>query len=103
MQRSEGWKAGANQTLTPETLSENWTNVQDFECGHPDSPESAEDCLRKYTSISSLESQAKSSPRNISGILSRIKTALAMKTQGTEFSYTPKDVITYSKSRFQRE
>jgi multifunctional beta-oxidation protein len=99
-QRSGGHGFPVDVKLTPEAVLGQWDRITNFDDGRASHPEDTQESLRSIMENFSNRSSGKKSaaPANANQeILSAIEAAKKAKAQGTEFSYTEKDVILYSK------
>jgi len=99
-QRSGGHGFPVDVTLTPEAVLKQWQKILNFDDGRADHPEDGQDGLKSImANMQNKSSGAKSSPKKNEPnqeILSAIESAKKAKAEGTEFTYTERDVILYN-------
>ncbi len=100
-QRTGGHGFPVDVKLTPEAVLAQWERITNFEDGRADYPVDSADGLKSI--MANMENVSKKSkkekkkdPRSNEEILKNQKEALEVKSEGTPFEYSEKDVILYN-------
>ena len=102
-QRTGGHGFPVDVKLTPEAVKGQWERITNFDDGradHPEDPQAGTAAIMKNMSNRKSgppKAAAKKGGEPNKEILANIETAKKAKAQGTEFVYTERDVILYSK------
>lgn len=101
-QRSGGHGFPVDVTLTPEHVLQQWDKIRNFDDGRADHPDDAQAGTQSIMANFSNRSDGgkgasgSSSGKESNSFLDAIKKAQKAEPEGTEFSYTEKDVILYN-------
>lgn len=97
-QRSGGYGFPVDKPLTPEAVLENWDKIVNFDDGRADYPYDNQTGVQRI--MANLENRINQEESNAEGsdILANIEKAKKAKANGTEFTYTERDVILYNLS-----
>ena len=102
-QRTGGHGFPVDVKLTPEAVKGQWERITNFDDGradHPEDPQAGTAAIMKNMSNRKSgppKAAAKKGGEPNKEILANIENAKKAKAQGTEFVYTERDVILYSK------